>query len=394
MKKKNNEFKCIPLSPIGIIAPPGGKTLARSIDKHLVRRRQVLKKNRQYAAYPGFARNSFLVPCECPRFANGEGKAVLHESTRPYDIYIITDIGNYGCTYTMRSITCPMSPDDHFQDIKRIVAAIGGRARRTNIIMPMLYESRQHKRYGRESLDCAVALRELEYLGVENIVTFDAHNSHVMNAIPLRGFENLHASYQILKALLSTEKELIVNKSRMLVVSPDIGAVDRCLYYANSLGVELGMFYKRRDTSRIVDGKNPIIAHEFLGADLRRKDILIVDDLLASGHSILKVARELKQKRANRIYVAVTFALLDKDGIKRYSDAHKQGLITRLYSTNLSYIDPDLKTAPWFVEVDVSEFIAYFIDCLNRNESISKLLDTSSKIARLLKKKQHTVASK
>lgn len=387
MKKTMNEFKCIPLAPIGIIAPPGGMNLAASIDRHLVRRRKVLKKNRQYAAYPGFARNSFLVPSECPRFANGEGKAVLHESTRPYDIYIITDIGNCGCTYTMRGVKTPMSPDDHFQDIKRIVAAIGGRARRTNIIMPMLYESRQHKRYGRESLDCAVALRELEYLGVENIVTFDAHNSHVMNAIPLRGFENLHASYQIIRTLLETEKNLRIDSDHMMVVSPDEGAVDRCLYYANSLGLELGMFYKRRDTTRVVKGKNPIIAHEFLGTGVKGKDVLIIDDLLASGQSILKVAQELKRRHANRIFVGVTFSLLDKKGIRRYTQAYEKGIINRLYSTNLSFTEPELKNAQWFVEVDVSEFVAYFIDCLNRNESISTLLDTSSKIAQFLKRR-------
>jgi len=385
---KVERFKGIPVAPIGIIAPPGGKKLAELINKHLVIRRRRLKRMKEYVNYPGFSRNSFLIPCDCPRFANGEGKAVLHESTRRYDIFIITDIGNYGCTYLMRGIQSPMSPDDHFQDIKRIVAAIGGRARRINVIMPMLYESRQHKRYGRESLDCAVALRELEYLGVENIVTFDAHNSHVMNAIPLRGFENLHASYQIIKTLLKKEKTLTVNKSSMLVVSPDEGAVDRCLYYANSLGLELGMFYKRRDTTKVVDGKNPIIAHEFLGADVEGKDILIVDDLLASGQSILKVAKELKRRGANRIYVAVTFALLDDNGVKNYTAAYKKGIITRLYSTNLTYINENLRSASWFVEVDVSEFIAYFIDCVNRNESISALLDTSSKIAKLLKKRR------
>ncbi len=386
MKSKHNKFKGIPVAPIALVAPPGGEKLAKLINKHLVTRRRRLKRVPQYASYPGFSRDSFIIPCSCPRFANGEGKATLHESIRRYDVFIITDIGNHGCTFKMHGFNCPMSPDDHFQDIKRIVAAIGGRARRINVIMPMLYQSRQHKRQGRESLDCAVALRELEYLGLENLVTFDAHNSHVQNAIPLRGFENLHASYQIIKALLKTEKGLVVDKAHMIIVSPDEGAVDRCLYYANSLSLDMGMFYKRRDTTRIVNGKNPIIKHEFLGADVKGKDILIIDDLLASGQSILKVASELKRRNANQIYVAATFALLDDEGIKKYNIAHKKGIITRLYSTNLTYSDKKLKKAPWFVEVDVSEFIAYFIDCLNRNESISALLDTSSKIAKFLKK--------
>lgn len=387
MKQKNKKLKDIPLAPIGIIAAPGGKNLARLINKHLVHRRQVLAHKCDCTAYPEFIRETYIVPCDCPRFANGEGKAILHETVRKYDLYIITDIGNCGVTFKMRGRICPMTPDDHFQDIKHIVSAIGGRARRINIIMPLLYESRQHKRYGRESLDCAVALRELEYLSVETVVTFDAHNSHVMNAIPLRGFENLHASYQIIRALLQTEKNLKIDSDHMLVVSPDEGAVDRCLYYANSLGIDLGMFYKRRDTTRIVKGKNPIIAHEFLGADVEGKDILIIDDLLASGQSILKVAKELKKRKANRIFVCVTFALLDKKGVRLYTEAYRKKIINRLYSTNLTFAEPELKRARWFVEVDVSEFIAYFIDCLNRNESISTLLDTSSKIAEFLKKR-------
>jgi ribose-phosphate pyrophosphokinase len=386
-RARTRNTKGNPVAPIGLIAPPGGVQLAQLVDSHLAKRRRTLKRYQENKLYPHFSRNNYIIPCSCPRFANGEGKAVLHESVRLYDVYILTDIGNYSCQFTMHGKPCPMSPDDHFQDIKRVVGAIGGRARRINVIMPMLYQSRQHKRTGRESLDCAVALKELEFLGVHNIITFDAHNSHVQNAIPLSGFENLHASYQIVKALLKTEKALRVHKSKLLVVSPDEGAVDRCLYYANSLGVELGMFYKRRDTTRVVNGKNPIVKHEFMGADVAGKDVLIVDDLLASGQSILKVATELKHRRARNVYVAVTFALLDDNGIAKYDKAYKEGIISRLYSTNLSYINTSLAQRKWFVTVDVAEFVAYFIDCLNRNESVSALLDTSRKIARFLKRR-------
>ncbi len=362
------------LTPIAIIAPPGGRELAQLVDKELVKRR-----------YPKNKEKSFIIQCECPRFANGEAKAVILQSIRGYDVYVITDIGNYGCRFTIQGMESPMSPDDHFQDIKRIVAAIGGRAYRINVIMPLLYQSRQHKRTARESLDCAVALQELQNLGVKNLFTFDAHNSHVQNAVPLMGFENLHASYQIVRSLLENEKGIIVDKNKLMVVSPDEGAVDRCLYYANSLGVELGLFYKRRDTTKIVDGKNPIVKHEFLGASVAGKNIMIVDDMLASGQSMLMSAEELKKYGANDIYVIVTFALLTDEGVKRFEKAYDEKLIKRVYATNLTYRNPNLKNAKWFREVDVSEFIAYFIDRFNRDESISALLDTSNKIHKFLK---------
>jgi ribose-phosphate pyrophosphokinase len=374
-----------PLAPIGIIAPPGGRQLAELVDRQLVRQRKSLARMKVYASSPNFFGSTFIKPCECPRFANGEGKAILSNSVRGYDLFIIADIGNYGCRFKFHGALHRMSPDDHFQDIKRVVAAIGGRARRISVIMPLLYQSRQHKRTGRESLDCALALQELQNLGVENIMTFDAHNSHVQNAVPLMGFENLHASYQIVKTLLKNERGLVVGKNRLFVVSPDEGAVDRCLYYANSLGVELGMFYKRRDTTRIVDGKNPIIKHEFLGSSVAGRDVLIIDDLIASGQSMLHVAQELRRRKANRIYVIATFALLNDDGIGRFTDAYKSGTISRVYSTNLTHRNEKLSATTWFKEVDVSDFVAYFIDCFNRNESISALLDTSKKIARFLK---------
>ncbi|MEO0136598.1 MAG: ribose-phosphate pyrophosphokinase [candidate division WOR-3 bacterium] len=366
-----------PLVPIALLAPPGGKELAALVDRELVKRRFGRNNNKK----------TFIIPCECPRFANGEAKAVLYQSIRGYDVYIISDIGNYGCRFTIQGITTPMSPDDHFQDIKRVVAAIGGRAYRINVIMPLLYQSRQHKRTGRESLDCALALQELQNLGVKNLITFDAHNSHVQNAVPLMGFENLHASYQIIRALLENEKDVVVDKKRLMVVSPDEGAVDRSLYYANSLGVELGFFYKRRDTTRIVDGKNPIVKHEFLGTNIVGKDVLIVDDMLASGQSMLLSAEELKKLGARNIYVIVTFALLTDDGVQRFENAYRQNLIKRVYATNLTYRNPKLKNAEWFREVDIAEFVAYFIDRFNKDESISALLDTSHKIHKFLKKR-------
>ncbi len=362
------------LIPVALVAPPSGKELCRLVDRELVKRR-----------YKKWSNRTFIKSCDCPRFANGEAKAVLYESIRGYDVYIIADIGNYGCKYTIQGIESPMSPDDHFQDIKRVVAAIGGRANRISVIMPLLYQSRQHKRTARESLDCALALQELQNLGVKNLITFDTHNSHVQNAVPLMGFENLHASYQIVRALLENEKSINVDKQHLVVVSPDEGAVDRCLYYANSLGVELGLFYKRRDTTRVVDGKNPIIKHEFLGTTVENRDVLIVDDMLASGQSMLMSAGELKKNGARDIYVIVTFALLTDEGIKRFEKASNEKIIKRVYATNLTYRNPKLKNTLWFREVDISEFVAYFIDRFNREESISTLLDTSDKIASFLK---------
>lgn len=382
MNKKN---QAPPFAPVAIIAPPGGRDLARLVDQHLVRRRRQLRNVYPYRRFNGFSRASFIIPSACPRFADGDAKAVIQESVRPYDIYLITDIGNYGCTYLLHGRECPMGPDEHFQDLKRVIAAMQGNPRRINVIMPKLYQGRQHKRQGRESLDCAVALQEIARLGVANIITFDAHNSHVQNAIPLCGFENLHASYQIIRTLLEKEQDLVVDRKRMMIISPDEGAVDRCLYYANSLRLDLGMFYKRRDTTRVVNGKNPILSHEFLGGDIKGKDVLIVDDQLASGQSMLNAARELKKRHARRIFVAVTYALLDDRGINNFQSAYKSGVISRVYSTNLSYRHPDLTTREWFVTVDVSEFIAYFVDCLNRNESVSALLDTSAKIAKYLR---------
>lgn len=381
-----NGLQKSPMAPIALIAPPGGKNLLERVNAKLVmRRRELLEALPEYAAYPGFSRENFELGCSCPRFASGEAKALLHQSVRGYDVFLLTDVGNYGCTFKLYGVERPMSPDDHFQDIKRVIAVVGDRARRITVIMPYMYEGRQDRRRLRESLDCALALKELINLGVNNIVTFDAHDTRVQNSIPLTGFDNLHTSYQIIKALVRKEPDLQIDREHMLVASPDEGAVERCLYYVNNLGLDLSLFYKRRDTTRIVGGKNPILDHEPINCgDLGEKDILLVDDMLASGDSTLKVAQKLKDRNAGRIFVAVAFALFT-EGLDKFHRAAEAGLITRVYATNLTYRSPELLASDWFVDVDCSKFLAHFIDYLNRDESISALLDNSAKIEALLK---------
>lgn len=379
-----------PIGPLGIISLEGSVELAHLIDRHIRCRRQALgEAHPAYLQSPGSLRDSFIIRSRRVRFSNGEGKALIEETIRGYDIYIIVDVGNYNCTYKMFGMDCPMSPDDHFQDLKRTIAAIGGKARRITVIMPMLYEGRQHKRQTRESLDCALALQELERLGVENIITFDAHDSRVQNAIPLSGFENIYPTYQMIKALLATPAEDRIDNANMLVISPDEGAMSRTLYYASMLKADVGVYYKSRDYTRLVNGENPIIQHEFLGKDesVAGKDILIVDDLLASGTSTLDIAEDLKAIGARRIYVAVTFALF-VDGLGAYNRAYENGTITRLYATNLTYRNPKLKDAPWFVEVDMSSFASYLVDMLNHDNSISALFDSTAKIDNLLRSYQ------
>jgi ribose-phosphate pyrophosphokinase len=381
-------YKKIPVAPLGIISLEGSMGLARLIDQHLVATRQnFIAQNPDYNSIPGFKRDTFLISCDCFRFADGSGKAVINETVRGLDIFIIADVGNYHCKFKMFGVECPMSPDDHFQDIKRVIAAIGGRAHRIILIMPLLYGGRQHRRQSRESLDCAMALQELERLKVDNIFTFDAHDPRVENAIPLTEFNNLYPTYQIIRTLVEREQDLIIDKTRMMVVSPDAGGMGRSIYYANVLGLNVGMFYKRRDFTQIVNGKNPIIQHEFLGEEVEGKDILIVDDLIASGESILDIAKELKRRKANRIFAAVTFGLFT-EGFKAFQESYEQGLISRIYATNLTYQTEALRRNPWFVSVDMSEFTTYLIDMLNHNESISPLFDSSKKIGEFLKKRE------
>jgi ribose-phosphate pyrophosphokinase len=376
-----------PVAPLGIIALEGSKDLAGLIDRHLALQRMLYAKEHPEAITKGFLKDSFLISCDCLRFADGSGKAVLNESVRGMDIFIIADIGNYGCKFKMFGIECPMSPDNHFQDIKRVISAINGRAYRIAVIMPLLYGGRQHKRQARESLDCAVSLQELERLQVENFFTFDAHDPRVQNATPLTGFYNLYPTYQILKAFLEKEQDLTFDKTKMMVVSPDEGGMGRSIYYATVLGLNVGMFYKRRDFTQVVNGKNPIVEHEFLGEEVKGKDILIVDDMIASGESTLDIARELKGRQARRIFIAVTFALFT-EGVAAFQKAYDEGIVNRVYATNLTYFHGSPANLPWFVRVDMSNFMAYMVDILNHDESISPLFDQSKKIGDYLKKLQ------
>jgi len=386
MASQDKIYTNMPIGPLGIIAMKGCRELGELVDNHLInKRRTVAEINKGNIEYLGYLKDSYLIDAECLRFSSGEGKAVIKESIRGYDLYILCDVGNYSCTYTMHGMINHMSPDDHFQDIKRIISAIGGKARRINVIMPLIYSGRQHKRVSRESLDCAIALQELEKLGVENILTFDAHDPRVQNAIPIKGFENISPVYQTIKTLVRTEKDLKIDRKNMMVVSPDEGGINRNIYYANVLGLDLGMFYKRRDLTRVVNGKNPIIKHEYLGDSVEGKDVLIVDDMISSGDSILSIAKELKKMKARRVYIAVSFGLFT-EGVERFDEFYRQGIITKVFSTNLTYRKEELRKAPWYSEVDVSKFVSLLIDTLNHDQSLHSLLDPSAKIHALLEK--------
>ena len=328
---------------------------------------------------------SFLVDVNCPRFGSGEAKGVITKSLRGHDVYIICDPFNYGVTYKMYGQTVPMSPDDHFCDIKRILGAIAGKARRVSLIMPMLYEGRQHKRSGRESLDCATALQDLEAMGVTNILTFDAHDPRVQNAIPLCGFENIHPTYQMIKALVKQVPDISLDKEDLLIISPDEGAMGRCMYYSSVLGLDIGMFYKRRNYSIVIDGRNPIEAHEYLGNDVNGKDVIIIDDMIASGESIIDVAMKIKEKGAKRIFVFETFGLFTA-GLEKFDKAYEEGLFNKIFTTNLVYRTPELLARPWYAEVNMCKYVSYIIDTLNHDESISGLLAPYNRINALLER--------
>ena len=328
---------------------------------------------------------TFVINAECPRFGSGEAKGLLHQSMRGRDVYIISDCFNHGVTYKMYGQEVPMSPDDHYQDLKRTIAAIGGKANRITVIMPMLYEGRQHKRSSRESLDCALALQELVSMGASNIITFDAHDPRVQNAIPLKGFDNFSPNYQFMKALLRAEPDLKVDKDHLMIISPDEGAMHRAVYLSNVLGVDMGMFYKRRDYSTIVNGKNPIVAHEFLGDDLKGKNAIIVDDMISSGESMLDVAKQIKERGANRVFVFTTFGLFT-EGFAKFDEYYEKGFIDRIITTNLTYLPEELKEKPYFACADMSKFLALIIDSMNHDISIGKVLDPSEKIHALLEK--------
>ena len=328
---------------------------------------------------------SFLVKADCPRFGTGEAKGILHESLRGHDVYIIADVFNYGVTYKMYGMTVPMSPDDHYADLKRIIAAIAGKARRVSVIMPMLYEGRQHKRSSRESLDCALMLQELVSMGVTNFITFDAHDSRIQNAVPLSGFDNVRPTYQMIKALVRAVPDVSLDKNDIMMISPDEGAMARCMYYSSVLGLDIGMFYKRRNYSVIVNGRNPIEAHEYLGNDLTGKDAIIVDDMISSGESLLDVAYQLKEKGAKRIFNFATFGLFT-DGFEKFDKAYEDGLIDRIFTTNLIYRSPELLTKEWYVEVNMCKYVSYIIDTLNHDETISTLLNPVKRINALVER--------
>ncbi|MBE5040094.1 ribose-phosphate pyrophosphokinase [Ructibacterium gallinarum] len=363
------------LGRLGVIGMKGCEEITCKINRHL----QNFNEGNDNQI------DTFIIPITCPRFGTGEAKAMIMHSIRTYDVYIVMDAFNYGVTYSMYGKEHPMSPDDHYQDLKRVISAMGGKAKRITVIMPMLYEGRQHKRVARESLDCALALQELENMGVDNIITFDAHDARVQNAVPLNGFENVHATYQMIKACLRYDSGIILNKDQTMIISPDEGAMGRCMYYSSVLGMDLGMFYKRRDYSTIIDGKNPIVAHEFLGNDLAGKDVIVVDDMIASGDSMIDVARELKKRKAKRVLVFATFGLFT-EGISKFNQAYEEGLFDAVFTTNLVYRRPELLQAPWYHEVDMSKYIALLIKTLNEEKSISDLLTPISRIEKILNK--------
>ena len=382
-----DSFLTYPVGPLGLIAMPGTEEIGIKVNSWLKKWQDHTEESMpgDMSTTPGAERQDFLIDVNCPRFGNGEAKGMIKESIRGYDMYILCDPGAYNVEYEMFGRRVPMSPDEHFANLKRIIAAMGGKAKRVTVIMPMLYEGRQHRRSARESLDCAMALQELENMGVSNIITFDAHDPRVQNAIPTTGFESIMPSYQIFKALLKKDKTLRIDKEHMMIVSPDEGAIDRNIFYASVLGLDMGLFYKRRDYTRIVNGRNPIVAHEYLGDSVEGKDVFVADDMLSSGESIIDLAKELKKRKANRIFAGCTFALFT-NGIDAFEEAYRNGFIDRVISTNLTYRKPELAETEWFIEADMSKYISFIIATLNHDRSLSKLLNPYDRIHALIKR--------
>lgn len=370
-----NLFGQTNVPPMGIIAMESVKEIGAKIDKYLV----------EWAGKAGYETDTFLIESECPRFSSGDAKGLIKSTVRGKDLFIIVDVGNYNIKYDYFGMENAMSPDDHFQDLKRIIQSASGKAHRITVIMPNLYGGRQHRRSYRESLDCACALQELEAMGVSNIVTFDAHDPRVQNAVPLMGFDNVMPTYQVLKTMFRDIKDIDCSKEKFMIVSPDEGALNRNMYYASVLGVEMGMFYKRRDYSTIVNGRNPIVAHEYLGNSVEGKDVFVADDIISSGESMLDLAYALKEKKAGRIFTYATYAIFT-NGLEKFDKAYADGYIDGVFGTNLTYRTPELLSRPWFHEVDVSKYIAYFIEAINHDVSISKIIDPHEKIQSLLKK--------
>ena len=384
MSQQDIALETIPVGTLGIIALESSKALGQKVNDYIVQwRRERENEHKDNIAFAGYQRDSYLIEACCPRFGTGEAKGIIRESVRGDDLYLIVDVCNYSLTYTVCGHQNHMSPDDHFQDLKRVIAALGGKARRITVIMPFLYESRQHKRSSRESLDCAIALQELVSMGVEGIITFDAHDPRVQNAIPLKSFETVQPIYQFIKALLNNVPDLTVDADHMMIISPDEGGMNRAVYFANVLGLDMGMFYKRRDYTRIVNGRNPIVAHEFLGSDVEGKDVVIIDDMISSGDSMIDVATELKRRKAGRIFMCSTFGLFT-NGLERFDKAYEEGLIYRVLTTNLIYQPEELLSKPYYINVDMSKYIALLIEALNHDASIGEYLSPTKRIQRFL----------
>ena len=384
-------LETMPDGALGLIPLKSCEELGARVDQYLVgwrEKREHAHKNE--AAFKGYHRDSYIISTSVPRFGTGEAKGVIKESVRGYDLYLMVDVTNYSLTYSVSGHENHMSPDDHYADLKRIIAAVGGKARRITAIIPFLYESRQHKRTARESLDCALALQELTAMGVDNIITFDAHDPRVQNAIPLKGFETVQPAYQFIKGILKNCDDLKLDNDHLMIISPDEGGTNRAVYLANVLGVDMGMFYKRRDYSKIVEGRNPIVAHEFLGTSVEGKDVIIIDDMISSGESMIDVATELKKRNANRIFVVSTFGLFT-NGLERFDKAVADGTIYKVVTTNLTYQTPELLSRPYYINCDMSKYIAYIIDTLNHDSSISDLLNPYDRIQKLVSKykKEH-----
>ncbi len=374
------------VAPLKLIALPGCEEMAQTINDYIVQfRREMAEKNPAKNNVYGYAADTFLLGAECPRFGSGESKGMINESVRGVDLFLLVDVCNYSITYKEFGHENHMSPDDHYQNLKRIIAAVNGKAHRINVIMPFLYESRQHKRTNRESLDCALGLQELSAMGVTNIITFDAHDPRVANSIPLHGFDNFFPTYQFLKALLKTETDIVIDNDHLMVISPDEGAMSRAVYFSNVLGVDMGMFYKRRDYSRIVNGKNPIVAHEFLGDSVEGKDCIVIDDMISSGGSMLDVATQLKERGAKNVYVCCTFGLFT-DGLSKFDEYYNNGMIKKVITTNLIYQTPELLSREWYSTAKMGKYMASIIDTLNHDVSIHKVRDNTLKINKLLKR--------
>ena len=376
----------IPVGPLKLAVLDGCKEFGAAVDKHLAdyRRKRPMADISRSFALPGYQENSYLLDCSCPRFGTGEGKGQINESVRGCDLYLLCDITNYSLTYSVCGHTNHMSPDNHYQDLKRLISAANGKAKRITVIMPFLYEGRQHKRSMRESLDCSLALQELISMGVSSIVTFDAHDPRVQNAIPLHGFDSFMSTYQFLKALVEHVPDMKYDSAHMMAISPDEGAMGRAIYFANNLGIGMGMFYKRRDYTRIVNGKNPIVAHEFLGEPVDGKDVLVIDDMIASGESMLDVAKQLKERNARRVIVCTTFGLFT-DGLSRFDEYYEKGYISKVITTNLTYRPPELFEREWYEEADMTRFLASIIDHLNHDVSISRIQSPTGRIQDLLR---------